>query len=100
MSTSTYSGPLRSENGFQVSEAGTSPKMGIATLVAGTKVVTTGAVTANSRIFLTNNVPGGTPGFLRVSARTAGTSFTILSSDALDTSQIAWEIREPFTATY
>jgi hypothetical protein len=52
-------------------------------------------VTANSRIFLTCQTPGGTPGFLRVSARTAGTSFTILSSSGTDTSVVAWEIFEP-----
>jgi hypothetical protein len=30
-----------------------------------------------------------------VSARVAGTSFTILSSDATDTSVVAWSIFEP-----
>jgi len=98
MGTTTYSGPVRSENGFQVEEGAPDARMGAIALVAGTRVVNTTAVTANSRIFLTNNAPGGTPGWLRVSARVAGTSFTILSSDALDTSTIAWEIREPFTA--
>ena len=69
--------------------------MGTAVLAGGTAVVTNTSVTATSRIFLTNNVAGGTPGWLRVSARTAGTSFTILSSSNTDTSTIAWMIVEP-----
>lgn len=80
--------------GLQVKE-GANATMGLATLSGGTLVVSTTKVTANSRIFLTCQVPGGTPGFLRVSARTAGTSFTILSSSGTDTSQVAWWIAEP-----
>lgn len=81
-------------HGFQVRE-GTNAKQGIAVLVAGTVTVANTSVTANSRIFLTTQVPGGTAGFLVVSARTAGTSFTILSSNAADTSTVGWEIFEP-----
>lgn len=73
---------------------GTNATMGASVLVAGTVVVSTTKVTANSRIMLTNNTLGGTAGFLRVSARTAGTSFTILSSNGADTSTIAWIILE------
>jgi hypothetical protein len=80
--------------GFMVKE-GTNAKMGSATLAAGTVTVATTAVTANSRIFLTNQAAGGTPGFVRVSARTAGTSFTITSSSGTDTSTVAWLIVEP-----
>lgn len=80
--------------GFKVKE-GANAKMGIATLVAGTVTVSNTSVTANSRIFLTSNVDGGTPGFLRVSATVVGTSFTITSSSGTDTSKVAWEIREP-----
>lgn len=80
--------------GFSVAE-GSNARMGTAVLVAGTKVVSTTAVTANSRIFITTNTPGGTPGWLQVSARSAGTSFTILSSSATDTSTVAWIIFEP-----
>lgn len=68
---------------------------GTATLVGGTVVVSNAAVTANSRIMLTSQVDGGTPGFLRISARSAGVSFTILSSSGTDTSTVAWEIIEP-----
>jgi hypothetical protein len=74
---------------------GTNARMGVATLAAGTVVVPNTSVTASSRIFLTCEVPGGTPGFLRVSARTAGTSFTILSSSGTDTSTVGWVIFEP-----
>lgn len=80
--------------GFSIKE-GSNAKMGTATLVAGSVVVNTTAVTANSRIFLTSQVDGGTPGFLRVSTRTAGTSFTIVSGSATDTSTVAWIIFEP-----
>lgn len=74
---------------------GSNAKMGVATLSAGSVVVSTTAVTANSRILLTSQADGGTPGWLRVSARTAGTSFTITSSSGSDTSLVAWLIVEP-----
>lgn len=80
--------------GLKVAE-GANARMGVATLVAGTVVVNTTAVAANSRVFLTSQSGGGTPGFLRVSARVAGTSFTILSSNAADTSVVAWFIVDP-----
>jgi hypothetical protein len=80
--------------GLQVAE-GANAKMGTAVLVAGTVTVATTAVTANSRIYLTSQVDGGTPGFQRVSARVAATSFTITSSNAADTSTVAWMIVEP-----
>lgn len=74
---------------------GTNARMGRSTLVAGTVVVANTSVTANTEIFLTCQTPGGTPGFLRVSARTAATSFTILSSSGTDTSVVAWLLLEP-----
>ncbi|MGW3427937.1 hypothetical protein ACWDHW_08270 [Streptomyces melanosporofaciens] len=80
--------------GLMVAE-GSNAKMGRATLAAGTAAVNTTAVTASSEIFLTNQVLGGTAGFLRISARTAGTSFTITSSSGSDTSTVAWMIVEP-----
>lgn len=81
-------------SGYQVKE-GANCKQGIATLVAGTVTVATTAVTANSRIMLTAQSPGGTPGFVGISARVAGTSFTITSSNAGDTSVIGYEVFEP-----
>ncbi len=80
--------------GFRVKE-GANAKQGTAVLVAGTVTVANTSVTANSRIFLTSQIDGGTVGFLRVSARTAGTSFVITSSVGLDTSTVAYQIFEP-----
>lgn len=80
--------------GLKVKE-GTNAKMGTATLVAGAATVNTSAVSATSRIFLTVQTAGGTQGFLRISARTAGVSFTISSTSATETSTVAWLIVEP-----
>jgi hypothetical protein len=80
--------------GLQIAE-GANAKQGTAVLVAGTVTVANTSVTASSRILLTSNLDGGTPGFVRVSSRVAGTSFTITSSNAADTSTIAYEIFEP-----
>jgi hypothetical protein len=68
---------------------------GVTTLVTGTKTVALASVTANTRIFLTSQVDGGTPGWLRVSARSVGVSFTITSSSATDTSTVAYMVIEP-----
>jgi hypothetical protein len=80
--------------GFAVKE-GSNAKMGTAVLVGGTVTVSTTAVTANSRIFLTTQTVGGTIGVQYISARTAGTSFDITSSSGSDTSTVAWLIVEP-----
>ena len=68
---------------------------GTATLVGGTVTVSHAAVTASSRIVVTGNADGGTPGWLRVSARSAGATFTITSSSGADTSTVAWILAEP-----
>lgn len=67
---------------------------GVATLVGGTVVVSTAAVATTSRIFLTGQSLGTVtaPSALTVSARVAGTSFTILASQATDTSVIGWRV--------
>jgi len=62
---------------------------GTATLVAGTVTVANTSVTANSLVFLTVTLPGGTVGYLSV-AVTAGTGFVITSSSALDTSTVGY----------
>ena len=81
--------------GLAVAE-GSNAKQGTATLNGTTAVVVSNtSVTASSRIFLTINTPGGTPGSPYVSARTAGTSFSIKSTGASDTSTVAYEIFEP-----
>lgn len=80
-------------HGLKVAE-GANAKQGTAVLVAGAVTVANTSVTATSRILLTSQVDGGAPGWLRVSARVAGTSFTITSSSATDTSTVAYEIFE------
>lgn len=79
--------------GLQV-KTGANSKLGTAVLVTGTVTVANTSITANSLIFLTSQINGGTPGFLRIGAKTAGTNFTITSSSALDTSTVAWNIIE------
>lgn len=71
---------------------GANASLGTAVLVAGTVTVSTTAVTANSKIFLTCGVVGGTQGILSVGTIVAGTSFVINSSNAADTSSINWII--------
>ncbi len=80
--------------GFRAAEGGNA-KQGTGVLVAGTVTIANTSVTANSRIFLTTQTPGGTPGALYVSARTAGTSFNVTSTNGADTSTFAYEIFEP-----
>jgi hypothetical protein len=80
--------------GIRVAE-GINAKQGTTVLVGGTRVVANTSVTASSRIQLTAQAPGGTPGALYVSARTPGTSFTVSSTSAADTSTVAYFITEP-----
>lgn len=82
--------------GISIKE-GSNARMGLATLSSGTIVVTTTAVTANSRIFVTAQTLGTitVPVGYSISARSAGTSFTILSGNLTDTSTVAWQIVEP-----
>ncbi len=75
-------------------KTGTNAKIGTAVLVGGAVTVSNTSVTANSRIFVTSQVDGGTPGFLRITAKTASTSFVITSSSGTDTSTVAWIIAE------
>lgn len=83
-------------NGISIKE-GANAKQGVATLVAGTVVVSNTSVTAVSRIHLTAQTLGTViiPSALGVSARTPTTSFTILASQVTDTSIVAYEIFEP-----
>jgi len=83
-------------SGLMVKE-GTDAKQGVTTLVGGTKVVANTSVTASSRILLTVQSLGTVtaPKAIGVTARTAGTSFTITSADATDTSVVAFEMFEP-----
>lgn len=65
---------------------------GTAVLVAGTVTVADATVGTGSIILVTCQTPRGTPGFLRISARTAGVNFTILSSSGTDTSTVGYAI--------
>jgi len=82
--------------GLQVKE-GSNAKMGTATLVGGTVTVSTTAVTASSRIFVSIASLGTVtvPKAIGVTTTTASTSFVIKSADATDTSVINWIIFEP-----
>jgi hypothetical protein len=81
--------------GFGLSvKAGANDKLGTAQLSAGTVTVNNSSITSNSVIFLTSQSDGGTPGFVRVTAKVTSTSFTITSSSNTDTSTIAWMIVE------
>lgn len=75
---------------------GSNCKQGTATANGTTAVVvSTTAVTANSRIYLTAQNPNaGAPGALYVSAISAGTSFSFKSTSGTDASTVAWLIIE------
>jgi hypothetical protein len=79
--------------------AGTSTvrlRHGRSTLGAGGSVVVSDAnVTTNTRIILSVYTPGGVQGFLSTGTRVAGTSFTISSTSATDTSVVDWASFEP-----
>lgn len=76
-------------------KSGSNARIGTLTLNGATPVVvSTTAVTAASAIFLTVKTVGGTPAFSWVSARTAGTSFSVTGT-AGDTSVLNWHIVEP-----
>ncbi|MFI1607860.1 glycosyl hydrolase family 28-related protein [Streptomyces griseofuscus] len=78
-----------------VPSGGTAARMGTAVMAAGTVTVNTTAVGASSVVQLTIQTPGGTVGSPYVNARTAGTSFTIKSTSASDTSTVGWRILDP-----
>lgn len=80
--------------GLSIKE-GSDAMLGTATLVAGTVTVSTAAVTANSRIFVFVQTPGGTQGHLSIGTVTASTSFVINSTSGSETSTVAWWIVEP-----
>ncbi|MFD7111502.1 glycosyl hydrolase family 28-related protein [Streptomyces microflavus] len=80
--------------GIAIKEGGNTARLGVTQLVAGTVTVPNTSVTANTRINLFRQSPGGTLGHLSVT-RTAATSFVITSSSATDTSFVAYELIEP-----
>jgi hypothetical protein len=78
--------------GLAISTA-TNGRLGQAVLVGGTVTVNNTSVTANTLIFLTDATSGGTLGTLSYS-KIAGTSFTINSTNVLDTSTVNWLLIE------
>lgn len=80
---------------FVMQEGFTNSRMGVVALSGGgLATVNSTIVNTNSRIFLTTQVSGGTPGAVRVHARGAGW-FQIKSTSTTDTSQVAWMIVDP-----
>lgn len=73
----------------------TTPRRGTVALVAGAATVALPSVTANTQFQLTIQAPGGTIGVPHVFSRVVGTSFTIHSSSATDTSTVGWAAVEP-----
>lgn len=47
---------------------------------------------AGHEVFLTTQIPGGTPGSPYVTSKTPGSGFSVASTNALDTSTAAWVI--------
>lgn len=84
---------LTAGQGLRIKE-GSNAKQGVATLSGGAVTVPNTSVTASSRIMLTAQ-DNNTTGSLRTSARTAGTNFTITSSNASDSGVVAYQIFEP-----
>ena len=85
---------LSTFNGALAAASGSNKSVGQAVLVGGTVTVSNTRVTASSIIFLTDATTGslvniGTP---TVGTITAGTSFVINSSNALDASAVNWII--------
>lgn len=68
---------------------------GAATLVAGSVTVNTTAIGAASVVMLTGQNSSGAAGELTISARVAGTSFTITSASGTDTRSVGWLILDP-----
>ena len=91
LNTTTFASVATFNNSITVPE-GSNAYMGTVA-VNGTNPITvaTTALSANSRIFMTINVPGGTPGSPYVFSQSAATNF-VIKSQASDTSTVAWLI--------
>lgn len=75
--------------------SGTNRRSGTFTLNGATPVVVANTlVTANTHIFLGVHTSAGTPAFCRVSARSAGVSFSVTGT-ASDTSVMSYLLVEP-----
>jgi len=74
---------------------GSNASLGTALMAGGTALVSNTLVSANTRIFLTRAVLGGTAGALWCHSVTAGTSFRIASTITTESSTIAYFLIEP-----
>jgi hypothetical protein len=76
--------------------AGSNTKTGSGTLVGGTLAVANTSITANSKVFVQDTSSGvlTNVGSLVVSSKTAGTGFTVKSTNVLDTSSFDYFIIE------
>jgi len=93
----TYTGVAITDlgSGLLVKE-GANARMGLAILILGIVTVFNNTITANTRIFLTNNAIGLVSlGQVSVTSRVPGVSFTITSQLTTDLSPIAWILFEP-----
>lgn len=83
-------------SGIQIKE-GANACMGTGILTLGATTINTTAVTANSRIFLSDEGGGvlANIGALYISSKSAGSNFTVASSNATDSSTFAWVIFNP-----
>ena len=83
--------------GLAIAE-GANARMGVsAAMVGGTLLVANTSITATTRIFLVHLGTGVVANFghLYVSARVAGASFTVTSSNGLDTDTFGYLLVEP-----
>lgn len=91
----TFPGNITQSAGSVYSVAsGTNRRAGNATLVGGTITVSNTTVTANTIVMLTRKTSGGTIGTAITYTLSAGTSFTITSDSALDTSTFSYFLIE------
>lgn len=72
----------------------TASAQGVATLAFGSATVNTTAIKSTSKVKLAYAGPSANAGAVFESARTAGVSFAITSTNAADTSKIFWEIQD------
>lgn len=82
-------------DGLRVAEGSNAKQGTYGPLVAGTLAVANTSVTASSRIIVCRSAGGTNPGAHYVSAQTAGTGFTVTSTNASDTGSGVFFILEP-----
>lgn len=79
---------------LSLANTGTGAVAGTLTLVTGAATVTTTRITATALVFLQRVTAGGTIGMSTTYTKVNGTSFTVTSDSALDTSTYNWYLIE------